>query len=249
MDHTGASTGARVALVTGGSRGLGRALARALVDGGWRVLLTGRDPRRLQSAVTELNHRQDRPGGVPPAVGLGGDVADGSHRSEVAAAVRHLGRLDLLVNNASELGASPLPRLAALDPATLTRVLAVNVVGPLDLFRLLAPLLERSRGRVVDVTSDAALEAYAGWGAYGGSKAALDLLTAVLALEHPRLRAYAFDPGDMATELARQAFPDEDLSARPAPSTVVPALLRLVQGDLPSGRYRVVDLAPAGVAS
>jgi NAD(P)-dependent dehydrogenase (short-subunit alcohol dehydrogenase family) len=172
------------------------------------------------------------------------DVADPAHRAALAAAVGD--RLDLLVNNASELGPTPLPRLADLPPAALERVLAVNTVAPLALVQAVLPALERAGGVVLDISSDAAVEAYEGWGGYGASKAALDQLTAVLAAEHPALRVYAVDPGDMATDMHRAA--DPDATGLPEPAAVVPALLRLVDGDLPSGRYRAADLAVAAEA-
>jgi NAD(P)-dependent dehydrogenase (short-subunit alcohol dehydrogenase family) len=170
-------------------------------------------------------------------------VADPAHRRALTDAVRAAGGLDLLVNNASELGPSPQPALAHYPPGALERVYAVNTFAPLALFQLLMPALESRGGRVLNISSDAAVEAYEGWGGYGSAKAALDQLTAVLAVEHPRLRVYAVDPGDMATAMAAQAFPGEDISDRPAPRTVVPSLLRLIEGDVPSGRYRGVDLA------
>ncbi|WP_448611307.1 SDR family NAD(P)-dependent oxidoreductase [Geodermatophilus sp. URMC 60] len=222
----------RTALVTGASRGLGAALAEALDRRGWRLVVDGRDPDRLAATVAALP-RPDLVTAVP------GDVADPGHRAALAAAVGD--RLDLLVNNASELGPTPLPRLADLPLAALERVLAVNTVAPLALVQALLPALERAGGVVLDVSSDAAVEAYEGWGGYGASKAALDRLTAVLAVEHPALRVHAVDPGDMATDMHRAA--DPDATGLPEPAAVVPALLRLVDGDLPSGRYRVAELA------
>jgi NAD(P)-dependent dehydrogenase (short-subunit alcohol dehydrogenase family) len=224
------------ALVTGASRGLGAALAEVLSRRGWRLVVDGRDPDRLAATVAALP-RPDLVTAVP------GDVADPDHRAALAAGVG--GRLDLLANNASELGPTPLPRLAHLPPAALERVLAVNTVAPLALVQAVLPALERAGGVVLDVSSDAAVEAYEGWGGYGASKAALDQLTAVLAVEHPGLRVYAVDPGDMATDMHRAA--DPDATGLPEPAAVVPALLRLVDGDLPSGRYRAADVAvPAG---
>ena len=229
----------RTALVTGASRGLGRALATALADRGWRLVLDGRDADRLADAVAALGH-PDLVTAVP------GDVADPGHRAALAAAVGP--RLDLLVNNASDLGPSPLPMLADLHPDEFLRVLTVNTVAPLALVQAVLPALRSARGTVVDVSSDAAVEPYAGWGGYGASKAALDQLTAVLAVENPELRFFAVDPGDMATDMHQAAFPGEDLSDRPAPETVVPAFLALLDGALPSGRYRAADLVPAGTA-
>jgi NAD(P)-dependent dehydrogenase (short-subunit alcohol dehydrogenase family) len=224
------------ALITGASQGLGRALAAALSERGWRLVVDGRDPARLAAAVAALPHPET-------VTAIPGDVADPDHRAALAEAVGPT--LDLLVNNASDLGPSPLPPLARLRPEELQRVLAVNTVAPLALVQLTLPELERAHGRVLDVSSDAAVEAYAGWGGYGASKAALDQLTAVLAVEHPGLRIYAVDPGDMNTAMHRAAEPGEDLSGLPSPESVVPALLRLVDDDLPSGRYRAADLQPA----
>src|SRR3954468_16664452 len=227
----------RTALVTGASRGLGRALATALADRGWRLVVDGRDAERLAPAVP-ASARPDRIAAVP------GDVPDPGHRAALAEAVGP--RLDLLVNNASELGPSPLPVLADLRADDLRHVLDVNVVAPLALVQAVLPALRAAGGTVVDISSDAAVEAYAGWGGYGASKAALDQLTAVLAIENPGLRVYAVDPGDMATDMHQAAFPGEDISDRPAPETVVPALLALLDGDLRSGRYRAADLVRAG---
>ncbi|CAN5125033.1 SDR family oxidoreductase [soil metagenome] len=224
-----------IALVTGASRGLGRALATALTRRGWRLVVDARDPGRLAEAVDDMP--------VPRAVtAVPGDVADPEHRRRLADAVAQAGGLDLLVNNASVLGPSPQPRLADYPLDALEQVYAVNTFAPVGLLQLLLPQLERRRGRVVDISSDAAVEAYEGWGGYGSAKAALDQLTAIAAVEHPGLRVYAFDPGDMATDLQQEAFPDGDISDRPSPDSVVPALLRLVEDDLPSGRYRAADL-------
>jgi len=225
------------ALVTGASRGLGRALADALDARGWRLVVDGRDAERLRATVSSLP-RPDLVTAVP------GDVADAAHRAALADAVG--ARLDLLVNNASDLGPSPLPRLDSLRLEDLQRVLAVNTVAPLALFQAVLPALRAASGRVLNISSDAAVEAYAGWGGYGASKAALDQLSAVLAVEHPELRVHAVDPGDMATDMHQAAFPGEDISDRPAPETVVPALLALIDGDRPSGRYRAADLRTSG---
>jgi len=221
----------RVALVTGASRGLGRALAAALARRDWQLILDARDPEPLRLAVHELS-------GLTSVTGVPGDVAEPAHRQALADAVETAGRLDLLVNNASVLGPSPLRSLVELPLEALERVYAVNTFAPLGLLQLLLAHLQRSDGGIVNVTSDAAVEAYAGWGGYGSAKAALDQLSAVLAVELPNLRVYAVDPGDMATDLHQQAFPGEDISDRPCPESVVPALLRLIDGDLPSGRYR-----------
>lgn len=228
----------RVALITGASMGLGRAVAAELSRRGWRVVADARDGARLARAVRSM----PRPVAV---TAIPGDVTDPAHRQALTDAVAAAGSLDLIVNNASVLGPSPQPPLSEYPIEELERVYAVNAVAPLALLQLTLPWLERTAGRAINVSSDAAVEAYEGWGGYGSAKAALDQLTAVLAAEHPHLRVYAFDPGDMATELHRQAVPGEDISDLPAPEEVVPALLRLVTGELPSGRYRAADLAPA----
>lgn len=240
MDLSTQARPSPVALVTGASRGLGHALATALAQRGWHLVLDARDPGPLTAAADELAR-------VTRVTALPGDVADPAHRSALAAAVEQAGGLDLLVNNASVLGPSPLPPLAAHPLDALERVFAVNTLAPLALVQLLLGPLRRSRGRVLNLSSDAAVEPYPGWGGYGSSKAALDHLSAVLAVELPDLRVYAVDPGDMATDMHQAAFPGEDISDRPRPAAVVPALLRLVDEELPSGRYRAADLAPIAV--
>ncbi len=221
------------ALVTGASRGLGLALATELSGRGWRLVVDARDGGRLARAVAALP-RPDLVTAVP------GDVADPAHRAALAAAAGD--SLDLLVANAGALGPTPLPRLADLDPAALEDLLRVNTVAPLALVQAVLPALERAGGTVVTVTSDAAVEAYESWGGYGASKAALDLLTAVLAVEHPRLRVLAVDPGDMATDMQAAASPGADLSLFPPPEAAAAGLLRLLDGDLPGPRVRVADL-------
>jgi NAD(P)-dependent dehydrogenase (short-subunit alcohol dehydrogenase family) len=230
-----------VALVTGASRGLGLALCTALAERGWSLVIDARGQGALTAAADRLSGA-----GAASVTAVPGDVADDLHLARLAEAVTALGGLDLLVNNASVLGPSPQPPLADYPLDELARVYEVNTLAPLALIQLLLPALTSAGGRIIDVTSDAAVEAYPGWGGYGSSKAALDRLTAVLAAERPGLRVYSFDPGDLRTELQQQAFPGEDISDRPEPETAVPALLRLVTGDLPSGRYRAADL-PAGV--
>jgi NAD(P)-dependent dehydrogenase (short-subunit alcohol dehydrogenase family) len=219
------------ALITGASAGLGRALAAALVSRQWTVVGDGRDAAALDSAAREIGFTA-----VP------GDVADPAHRAALAGACPEL---DLLVNNASSLGVSPLPPLARYPLAELENVYRVNVFAPLALTQLLLPALTAARGIVIDISSDAAVEPYEGWGGYGSAKAALDQVTAVLGAEHPELAVYAVDPGDLRTAMHQRAFPGEDISDRPLPETAVPAFLRLLGERPPSGRYRAADLLVA----
>jgi NAD(P)-dependent dehydrogenase (short-subunit alcohol dehydrogenase family) len=227
-----------VAIITGASRGLGLALARALGIRGWRLVVDARTAADLYAAAEEI-------GSAVRAIP--GDVSDPVHRRALLAAASDLGRLDLLVNNASLLGPSPQPALADYPLDALEDVYRVNVLAPLALIQLALPLLADSRGRVVNITSDASVEAYEGWGGYGAAKAALDHLTAVLGVEQPDLRIYTVDPGDMNTRMHQEAFPGEDISDRPPPEASVPGVLELVEGDRPSGRYRAHDLVPSGV--
>ncbi|MFI6770180.1 SDR family NAD(P)-dependent oxidoreductase [Streptomyces sp. NPDC050355] len=282
-----------VAIITGASKGLGRALARALAERGWDLVVDARSAGPLAEAARELR------GAGARVVALPGDVADGGHRAALVAAAGELGGLDLLVNNASALGAEPLVRLAELPVAGLRRALEVNVVAPLGLIKEALPLLRNSsyfsyppsyegeapyigdapfrgdgypteaydthpysensqnsdlsdshpyvgvHGAVLTVSSDAAVEAYPTWGGYGASKAALEQLSAVLAVEEPGLRVWWVDPGDMRTELYAAAVPDDDDSGRPLPQAVVPALLRLLDGAAVSGRYTAAEPLPA----
>jgi NAD(P)-dependent dehydrogenase (short-subunit alcohol dehydrogenase family) len=212
------------------------ALTDHLSASGWQIVVDARNGRRLVQATQELAGRAR----VTP---IDGDVSDAAHRRALVAAAERLGGLDLLVHNASALGASPLPALADHPLAALQHVYAVNVVAPLALTQAVLPLLRAAAApTVVTMSSDAAVEAYAGWGGYGSSKAALDHLAAVLAVEAPWLRVYAFDPGDMRTALHQAAFPGEDISDRPPPRAVVPALAALLEQRPPSGRYRAADL-------
>jgi NAD(P)-dependent dehydrogenase (short-subunit alcohol dehydrogenase family) len=225
-----------LAIITGSSRGLGLALARALAQRGWALVIDARVAHELERAAREL-------GTLTEVVALPGDIADDWHRGALLDAAGD--QVDVLVNNASLLGPSPQPPLAHYPLHTLERLYRVNVLAPLALAQLVLPRLADD-GRIINVTSDAAVEPYAGWGGYGSSKAALDQLTAVLAAEHPTLRVYSVDPGDMRTQMHQDAFPGEDISDRPPPEDSVPGLLRLIEGDLPSGRYQARQLAPAG---
>ena len=222
------------ALITGASQGFGRALLGALVARGWACAVDARDATALNAATAGLANVRAVPG----------DVTDPGHRAAVVAAAGE--RLDLLVHNASELGPSPLPRLAAYPLDALRRVYEVDVLAPVALTQLALPALQRAPApTVVVLSSDAAVEAYPGWGGYGPAKAALDHIAAVLAAEHPDLRVYAFDPGDMRTAMHQAAFPGEDISDRADPTTVAPALLRLLDDRPDSGRYRAADLLAA----
>jgi NAD(P)-dependent dehydrogenase (short-subunit alcohol dehydrogenase family) len=224
------------AIVTGAGQGFGLALTTALAARGGTVVVCARDARRLHAATA----------GLPGVLALPGDVTDAGFRAELVAAAGE--RLDLLVHNAGELGPSPLPGLARYPLDALRGVLETTVLAPLALTQLALPLLRAAGGTVVALSSDAAVEAYEGWGGYGAAKAALDQIVAVLGVEEPVVRAYAFDPGDMRTAMHQRAFPGEDISDRPDPATVVPAFLRLLDERPTRGRYRASDLASAGTA-
>ena len=223
------------AIITGASRGLGLALARALAVKGWTLTIDARTAADLQSTAREL-------GQVTDVRAIPGDVAEQDHRQALVEAAG--GTIDLLVNNASVLGPSPRPALTQYSLPALARVYMVNAIAPLGLIQLAMPRIPGG-GRIINITSDAAVEPYEGWGGYGSSKAALDQLTAILAAEHPELRVYAVDPGDMRTRMHQEAFPGEDISDRPPPEDSVPGLLALVDGGLPSGRYQAREVTPA----
>jgi NAD(P)-dependent dehydrogenase (short-subunit alcohol dehydrogenase family) len=224
-----------LAIITGSSRGLGLALARALAERGWALVLDARGATDLERAAREL-------GQITEVVALPGDVSDDWHRGALLDAAGE--EIDLLVNNASLLGPSPQPALGLYPLEALERVYQVNVLAPLALTQLVLPRMP-DQGTIINVSSDAAVEPYAGWGGYGSSKAALDQLTAIFAEEHPALRIYSVDPGDMRTRMHQEAFPGEDISDRPPPEASVPGLLALIEGDLPSGRYVARELASA----
>ena len=227
----------RTALITGGSRGLGLALARHLAADGWNLVVDGRDADALERARREVDA-----GGPGTVIALPGDIADPVHVAALVNAAAGQGRFELLVNNAGTLGPSPLPHVAWLRTGDLERILRTNVVAPLRLIQAALPHLRAARGAIVNVTSDAAVEGYEGWGGYGASKAALEQLSRVLAAEETDVRVLWVDPGDMRTQMHQDAFPDEDISDRPTPDSRVPGLVRLVDERWPSGRYRVEDL-------
>ena len=230
----------QIALVTGASRGLGRALAAGLAREGYDLIIDARDAVALDAAAAEI--RWD--GGTVTAIP--GDVTDPAHRLALLRAAERAGRLDLLVNNAGTLGASPLPALADYPADELRTAFEVNVIAPIALTQLVLPLLRAAGGAVLNITSDAAVEAYAGWGGYGAAKAALEQASNFLAAEELAVRVWWADPGDLRTDMHQQAFPGEDISDRPLPQTIVPGFVRLITGRLPSGRYRAAHLLPAG---
>lgn len=228
-----------VAIVTGASRGFGRAVTAALLDRGWTVVGDARRQHELKSAARELNSSQ--------FIALPGDVTDPSHRAALVVAATEAGPLRLLVNNASRLGPSPQPTLADYPATELRAVYDTNVFAAVALMQAALPALRRNAGTIVNLTSDASVEPYPGWSGYGSSKAALDQLSAILAAEVPDMPVYAFDPGDMRTEMHQAAFPGEDISDRAEPEAKVPALLRLVDTRPAAGRYRAADLTIVSV--
>ncbi|MBA3654625.1 MAG: SDR family oxidoreductase [Actinobacteria bacterium] len=224
-----------VALITGASRGLGLALARRLAADGWSLVIDARGVDALEAARHELAAATD-------VVAIAGDVADTDHRRGLVGAAVGLGGLDVVVNNASVLGPSPQPRLDGYPLDALRNVYEVNVVAPIALLQEALPLLRESGGTVVNITSDAGVEGYEGWGGYGSSKAALEQASRVLAAEEPALHVYWVDPGDMRTQMHQEAFPGEDISDRPPPEESVPGLVTLITTRPPSGRYRVQEV-------
>ncbi len=224
----------RVAIITGASRGLGEAIAHQLAADRWALVLDARGADALQRTADEL-------AGITEVTAVVGDVTDPAHRAELLAAAERLGTLELLVNNAGILGPSPQPPLDAYPLAEYEEVQRVNVSAPLALIQLTLPVLSANDGAVVNVTSDAAVEPYEGWGGYGSAKAALEQLSAILAVERPDVRVWWIDPGDLRTQMHQEAFPGEDISDRPDPATVAPGLARLVEARPASGRHRLTD--------
>lgn len=222
-----------VAIITGASRGLGLAIARGLAHAGWRLVVDARNADALYAAADQLGEA---------VVAVPGDITDPAHRAALVAAADDLGGVDLLVNNAGILGPSPLPRLADYPLDALRVVLDVTVIGPLGLTQWALPGLRERGGAIVNITSDAAVEGYEGWGGYGSAKAAIEQASRVLAVEEPAVRVWWVDPGDLRTQMHQDAFPGEDISDRPLPETVVPAFLHLVKDRPESGRVRLSDL-------
>ena len=227
----------RTALITGASRGLGLALARGLAEEGWRLIIDARGAEALQAARVELSE-------LTKVTAIPGDVTDQEHRRELAGAAREAGGLNALVNNASILGPSPQPQLLDYPLDILEEVYRANAIAPLALIQAVRRELKPG-ARILNITSDAGVEPYPGWGGYGSSKAALEHLSAILAAENPSLHVYWVDPGDMQTQMHQEAFPDEDISDRPLPEESVPGLIELLKGDLPSGRYKARTLITA----
>lgn len=224
----------QTALITGGSRGLGLALATALVKKKWNLIIDARGFEALEQAKKELSS-------LTNVVAISGDVTDEAHLQKLVAVAKEFGGLDVLVNNASILGVSPQPTLANYPLDVLGQVYKVNVFAPLRLMQLALPVL-KANASILNISSDAGVEGYAGWGGYGSSKAALEQLSKVFAAEHPELKVYWIDPGDMNTQMHQEAFPDEDISDRPLPETSVPGLLHLIESNLPSGRYKAREM-------
>jgi NAD(P)-dependent dehydrogenase (short-subunit alcohol dehydrogenase family) len=224
-----------VAIVTGATKGFGRAVADALSQAGWRVIGNGRTSGTIQSAAESFK----RPENVKL---IRGDINDPEHLQMLVTAAKSLGHLKLLVNNAGTLGPSPLPALSAVRAEDMRDIFESNVIAPLRLMQLALPVIVNDNGVIINLTSDAAPEHYEGWGPYGVSKSALEKLTAVFALENPQIRCYTLDPGDMQTDMHQAAFPGEDISDRALPEESAPSILVLATSDYPSGRYRAADL-------
>lgn len=224
----------KTALITGASRGLGLALSKALAEKQWKLIIDARNSEKLEQARQELSKFTE-------VVAISGDVSDEAHLQKLVAAAKDFGGLDVLINNASVLGPSPQPTLANYPLEVLEYVYQVNVFAPLRLIQLALPTL-KVNSSILNISSDAGVEGYPGWGGYGSSKAALEQLSKVFAAEHPELKVYWVDPGDMNTQMHQEAFPGEDISDRPLPETSVPGLLPLIESSLPSGRYKAREM-------
>jgi NAD(P)-dependent dehydrogenase (short-subunit alcohol dehydrogenase family) len=222
------------ALITGASLGLGRALAFELARRGWDLTIDARHAEPLATTARALSE-------LTSVRAIVGDVGDPQHRQELVAAVAGVGKLDLVVNNASDLGGSPLPKLRDLEPNAYEQLLRTNVVAPQQLIRTVLPYLQPP-AVIINVSSDAGVDHYETWGGYGSSKAALDHQTLTWAAEEPDFTWYSLDPGDMRTAMHQAAFPGEDITDRPEPETVAPIVATLISSGLPSGRYRAADL-------
>ena len=230
-----AQSTSHTALITGGSRGLGLALARGLAQLRWNLIIDARGAEALNAARDELAR-------LTSVIAIAGDVTDAAHREALVEAAVKMGGLDALVNSASILGPSPQPSLLEYPLDVLERVYRTNVIAPLALIQVLRHQLKPG-ACVINITSDAGVEAYEGWGGYGSSKAALEQLSNILAAENPSWRVYWVDPGDMRTQMHQEAFPGEDISDRPLPEVSVPGLIELITGERSSGRYAARALA------
>ena len=230
----------RTAVITGASRGLGLALARELARRGWQLIIDARGAEKLEAVHSEL-------AAMTTVVAIAGDIANAAHRREIAGAAARMGGADLVVNNAGILGPSPQPMLLEYPLDRLEQLYRTNVIAPLGLLQALRSDL-KTGATIINVTSDAGVEAYPGWGGYGSGKAALEQLSAVLAAENPGLRVYWVDPGDMRTTMHQDAFPGEDISDRPLPEESVPGFIALLEGAFPSGRYTARALKEEAVS-
>jgi NAD(P)-dependent dehydrogenase (short-subunit alcohol dehydrogenase family) len=231
---------AKTGLITGASRGLGRALARELAEKGWQLILDARGALELDRVRKELEP-------LTRIWALAGDVTLPAHRRSLAEIADGAGGLDLVINNASILGPSPQPELLKYPLEVLEQVYRANVIAPLGVLQAVWSTI-KPEATIINITSDAGIEAYPGWGGYGSSKAALEQLSAVLAVENPGWKVFWVDPGDMRTRMQQEAFPGEDISDRPLPEENAPGILKLVEGDYPSGRYRASQFLPMEAA-
>ena len=229
----------KTAIITGASRGLGLALARLLAEQNWKLIINARNAKKLYEVKKELEQKTE-------VIAISGDVRDEVHLLQFPENLEKWGHLDLIVNNASSLGASPQPHLLDYPIEAIHNIFHTNVIAPLSLLQKVKTYLHND-SRIINISSDAAVEAYPGWGGYGASKAALDHLSAILAAENPQWKIYWVDPGDMRTQMHQEAFPGEDISDRPLPETTLPGFLRLIQGNVPSGRHSINSLLSATI--